>query len=195
MRLKPIKPGMVIHFETDEEKKMLLEALEEQGYVWTGGAKPTTDSAFLYSTLHVYSSNKTIPYKHIALSNDNGNTKFSDLIIPELSAEEEAYNKGLNDAWELARKIVLREYDGGMSVKDFYNIFDKTMADEDVLKKFTPQEALAKIAAYEKEQAEIKAGDVVSHDGLKGVVTRVTDDCIYTICMMILVSVRRGLRG
>ena len=88
MRLKPIEPGMVIHFETDEEKKILLEALEEQGYVWTGGAKPTTDSAFLYSTIHVYSNNSLIPYKHITLSNDDGNMEFSNLIIPELSAEE-----------------------------------------------------------------------------------------------------------
>lgn len=75
--------------------------------------------------------------------------------------EMDMYNAGLNDAWELARKIVLDEIDGGMSVKDFYNIFDKTMGDEDVLKKFTPKEVIAKLEAYEKSKDEIKVGDVV----------------------------------
>ena len=34
MRLKEIKPGMVIHCKNDEEKKALLEEAERIGYVW-----------------------------------------------------------------------------------------------------------------------------------------------------------------
>ena len=34
MRLKEIKPGMVIHCKNDEEKKALLEEAERLGYVW-----------------------------------------------------------------------------------------------------------------------------------------------------------------
>ena len=94
-------------------------------------------------------------------------------LIDELKRDE--YNRGLNDAWELAKKIVLSEIDGGMSAKEFYNIFDKNMADEDVLKKFTPQEALAKLEAYEKSKKEVeekfKVGDIVTfEDGTKGMV-------------------------
>ena len=90
-----------------------------------------------------------------------------------LLKREDEYNRGLNDAWELAKKIVLSESDGGMSVKDFYSIFDKTMGDEDVLKKFTPQEALAKLESYEQSKKEIKVGDVVFNDDTMetGVVT------------------------
>ena len=40
MRLKEIKPGMVIHCKSDEEKKALLEEAERLGYVWTDKSCP-----------------------------------------------------------------------------------------------------------------------------------------------------------
>ena len=73
---------------------------------------------------------------------------------------EEKYNKGLNDAWELARKLVLSVSDGGISIKDFEIIFGAGLDYKDILKIMTPQEALAKIEAYEKSQ-QIQVGDVV----------------------------------
>ena len=65
------------------------------------------------------------------------------------------------DAWELARKIVLDISEGGIPEIDMRSMFGKKWTVSDVLKNYTPQEALAKLEAYEKEQNEIKVGDVV----------------------------------
>ena len=85
MRLKEIKPGMVIHCKSDEEKKALLEEAERLGYVWTDKSCPTDFQAFEQTgmTIHFYNSG------FIAWTNKTkGATEFSDLIMPELTAEE-----------------------------------------------------------------------------------------------------------
>ena len=90
MRLKEIKPGMAIHCKNDEEKKALLEEAERLGYRWSGKAKLPTEKAF-YSgmTIHFYDKNVFDDYKHITWSDKtDGVTEFSDLILPELTAEE-----------------------------------------------------------------------------------------------------------
>jgi hypothetical protein len=79
-------------------------------------------------------------------------------------AEEKAYNRGLNDAWDAAKKI----HDGQIS----YEVFglDKTgngLSYASPLnwgETITAQEVIAKIKAYEdkqKQDAEIKVGDEV----------------------------------
>lgn len=95
MRLKEIKPGMVIHCKNDDEKKALLEEADRLGYVWyrTKG-KPTERSVHrIGCTIHFYdagTSSFSADYKHITHSCDTGDSviEFSDLIIPELTAEE-----------------------------------------------------------------------------------------------------------
>ena len=90
MRLKEIKPGMVIHCKNDDEKKALLEEAERLGYRWGGTANlPTSMPNNLGSTIHFHEKNEFIGFKHIAWSkNTEGVTEFSDLIMPELTAEE-----------------------------------------------------------------------------------------------------------
>ena len=85
--------------------------------------------------------------------------------------QDEAYNKGLEDAWKLAKKIVVNTDNGGMSLSEIQNVFNYSSS-HTVLRIFTPQEALAKLEAYEKEQEEIKVGDVVTdlNNVTKGVV-------------------------
>ena len=73
-------------------------------------------------------------------------------------ADKEAYNKGLNDAWELAKKLW---HNDARTNDDIYGIEYFI----DIANDYTPQEALAKLEAYEKEQNEIKVGDVVKVDG------------------------------
>ena len=73
--------------------------------------------------------------------------------------EKKAYNKALNNVWELMKAIFLHESEAGLSVSEFVKIYDGA-SPKDILKNFTPQEALAKLDAYQKEQAEIKVGDV-----------------------------------
>ena len=62
------------------------------------------------------------------------------------------YNKGLNDAWELAKEVwamSLRERDDAFGYEKFI----------DVLEDYTPQEAFAKLEEY--EDSKIEVGDVV----------------------------------
>ena len=83
MKLKEIKPGMVIHCKNDEEKKALLEEAERLGYVWiVNGKNPTDETTITESTIHIL-------LKHITWSDTTeGAIEFSDLILPEMTAEE-----------------------------------------------------------------------------------------------------------
>ena len=85
MRLKEIKPGMVIHCKNDEEKKALLEEAERLGYLWDNGAKPT--KAYLPSNTLVFQENGLKKKIYWTVDSEN-HTEFSDLILPELTAEE-----------------------------------------------------------------------------------------------------------
>ena len=93
MRLKEIKPGMSVHCKNDDEKKALLEEAERLGYVWFEiKRKPTEDVGALLNTIHFYAAGNghfSAKYKHITQSGrTEGAIEFSDLIIPEMSAEE-----------------------------------------------------------------------------------------------------------
>lgn len=95
MRLKPIKPGMAIHYKNDEEKKALLEEAERLGYLWYGTKRNPTvkTNESIGNTIHFYDAGKscfTANYKHITHSIQirENVTEFSDLIIPELTAGE-----------------------------------------------------------------------------------------------------------
>lgn len=99
-----------------------------------------------------------------------------------LHTTDESYNKGLNDAWELAKKIAALEDDGGYSCEELENIFGH-VATASVLKVFTPQEALAKVKAYEEEHIRIRVGDVVKLKGTsyEAVVTRVSETILHCL--------------
>lgn len=73
--------------------------------------------------------------------------------IALMDARKEAYNQGLNDAWELLRKL------SGLKSDEFIKIYDTCILYE-VIYKNTPQEALAKLKVY--EDSKIKVGDVVA---------------------------------
>ena len=83
MKLKEIKPGMAIHCKNDEEKRALLEEAERLGYVWiVNGKNPTDETTISGSTIHIL-------LKHITWSDTTeGAIEFSDLILPEMTAEE-----------------------------------------------------------------------------------------------------------
>lgn len=83
-------------------------------------------------------------------------------------AEQEAYKKGLDEAWELARKIVAFPNDGGLRTDDLVKIFGLGTSRQ-VIRKCTASEALAKLRDYEaRKKAEdeaVKVGDEVITDG------------------------------
>lgn len=89
--------------------------------------------------------------------------------------EQYSYNKGLEEGWELLKKMY------NMDADDFADVFD-TLCYEEVLNEYTPQEAKDNIAHWE-ESNELKAGDIVvsKHTGMTALATRVTENIIYVI--------------
>lgn len=85
----------------------------------------------------------------------------------------EAYQKGLNDAWECARTIFCT------STGELARIFDLEEDDNGLLwvyHEYTASEAIEKLKAYEQEQdGEIKVGDEVINQNKTAVVTEITD--------------------
>lgn len=79
--------------------------------------------------------------------------------VPDMTAEE---------AWDLARKIEAMRSDVLLEIFCMDSCYC-------ILQDFTPQEAKAKIEAWEAEK-EIKVGDVVDHNGEIGIVTNTDDE-------------------
>lgn len=90
--------------------------------------------------------------------------------------KKESYQRGLNDAWEAARKICLEEDDGGIpasAINDIFNVRNYRYA----VKDYSASECIEKIRAYEQKQKEIQVGDeIVCSNGEKYVVFIVYDE-------------------
>lgn len=86
-----------------------------------------------------------------------------------------AYQRGLNDAWEAARKIYLPTEYGGIHADVKRQIFNNTSA-SGIFEKVSASEAIEKIRQYEeKPEKEIKVGDEVTDDkGDTGVCTEIS---------------------
>ena len=100
---------------------------------------------------------------------------------------DEAYQRGLNDAWDVARKIAVETDDGGVSISDLYKIFG-TESMCMIMKNNTVYDAIAKLKAYEDKQKDddhIKVGDCVYDKEEQprddGVVTWVGKDTAYVM--------------
>ena len=157
MRLKEIKPGMVIHCKNDEEKKALLEEAERLGYVWYyQKRKPTAmPIEMIFSTIHFYDANKkngfTADYKHITQSEqtEENVTEFSDLILPEITAEE-------------AIKINTELCAGTCDECPLYNVDGYSDCDDLCIK--NPEKAVELLAKWksehEKKEPEIETVDI-----------------------------------
>ena len=83
------------------------------------------------------------------LKAENGN------VIWEI---EQAFDRGCNEAWELARKITSTV--GGLSSSELVEIFNAFLP-RDILSNNTYPEAAAKVAQWEKAKEEIKRGDII----------------------------------
>ena len=82
------------------------------------------------------------------LKAENGN------VIWEI---ERAFDRGCNAAWELARKIVLKN---GYSAYDLHEIFN-CCGSHQALEDYTYPEAAAKVSEWKKAKEEIKVGDII----------------------------------
>lgn len=87
-----------------------------------------------------------------------------EVIQPQFSNPviEKAYNTGLNDAWEFAKKLV------GV-LDDFVDLsYDEVFGygiDLEIMNVLTIQEAIAKLKAYEEKQKVFLLGEVVEIEG------------------------------
>ena len=99
----------------------------------------------------------------------------------KLEVKTSTYTKGLNDAWEAARKIMLCKSKGGLGYEVALKIFqqaDITGTEHfDILRTYSASEAIAKIKEYEekqeeqaKEEEKFKVGDEVISDERRFVV-------------------------
>lgn len=85
------------------------------------------------------------------LKAENGN------VIWEI---EQAFDRGCNAAWKLAKKIVDDVWNGGYSEEKLKQIFGNAISQLCIVKN-TYSEAAAKVAEWEKAKEKIKVGDVL----------------------------------
>ena len=75
--------------------------------------------------------------------------------------QDEAYQRGLEDAWNVARKIAVETDDGGVSIEALYKMFG-TESMCMIMKNNTVHDATDKLKAYEDKQKDrIEVGDIV----------------------------------
>ena len=167
MKLKEIKPGMVIHCKTENEASRLMCELSYLGYNWWNG-KSICELHFEDSVEgcgYWIKNDKKVDWARIGYYRERTAeygeiTPFSSLII-----EEKTYEDGLNEAWNFIRKI----YD--LKCDDIDKIFNTNGGVYGVISPTVPiKDMIAKLEAYEAEK-QIEVGDVVMGNIFKGVVT------------------------
>jgi len=97
---------------------------------------------------------------------------------------DEAYQEGLNDAWECAKKLTLLSSDGGFSSKIIKEIFGTTNS-YSIFDNMSVSTVVDKIKDYEEKQkqadAEIRVGDEVIVNGDRAIVIKVDIDYWYRV--------------
>ena len=76
---------------------------------------------------------------------------------------EGAYQRGLEDAWETAKKIFGYEIDGGLDIDELKKAFGSDVyCTADIIRTNTAEQAIAKLKAYDDKHSDcIEVGDVV----------------------------------
>lgn len=98
---------------------------------------------------------------------------------------DRAYQKGLEEAWETAKKIITiykRPELLNMGFKCDGNDYNFSIIVED----YTASEAIAKIKEYEEQQKQFVVGDEVYSDAFddKGIITHITADKVSCVCII-----------
>ena len=116
------------------------------------------------------------------LNSDYINEHFGEL-------QDDAYKRGLEDAWEAARKIFGYEIDGGIPIDKIGRVFgyseNATFCAADIIRHNTASEAIAKLKAYEdgNHSDRIEVGDeVIDKDGDTTIVTNIHERLFDGLC-------------
>ncbi len=96
---------------------------------------------------------------------------------------QDGFHKGLEEAWECAKRLVYLSIDGGMTYDDISKAFGFHVTNTaDIFKTYTAHEAIEKIREYESKlnepdkEYEIQIGDEVMGTYGKGYVTGIEGD-------------------
>lgn len=90
-------------------------------------------------------------------------------------AKKKAHEKGMWDAWNIARRIYGEEDKGGLPMTVITDVFGVEHL-YDVLFDYTPDDAMKIIAEYDAEMNKVKEGDVVEILEQTGVVLAIDDE-------------------
>lgn len=121
-----------------------------------------------------------ISYTYRSNGTNYGTDESVELKAEDKGQEMKTYEDGLNEAWELARKIVCRETDGGKPIKWVEDTFGSVRTDI-VLRNYSASEAIKQV----KEHEEIKVGDEVTNDkDWEGVVTWISPLGEYLVIIL-----------
>ena len=93
MKLKEIKPGMVIHCKTEEEAELFYKWLKEKENI-TDTEKIELRKGIMNAFKNNYCFKKEERLCRVVVNWGDEAVEFSDLILPETMTEEEAYKKG-----------------------------------------------------------------------------------------------------
>ena len=128
----------------------------------TNGEKNTILHSISQSALAIYTTGYNDGVKDGNINNGTFEAKI-----------KEAYEKGLNDAWECAKKITLPVSHGGASWEKLKEIYNYPSYPQ-VMKEFSAAEAIAKMEKANK----IEVGDevITTYNETRGVVTRLFEN-------------------
>ena len=114
-----------------------------------------------------------IQVQTIVLKSDEIEELNSDYINEHFGwLQDDAYQRGLDEAWEAARKIFGPNTDGGYCMEQIREILGKRslFCATDVIRQCTINEVIEKLKAYEEKQKaedDIKLGDEKAEDDIK----------------------------
>lgn len=182
MKLKEIKPGMVIWCRTEEEANQLFFYLRNNGVTWSSGAALKETDYYTVDCIngvgYLFKERDKLEIARFGYYVENA--KYYEQIVPFslLVVEEKTYEDGLNEAWGLYNKIYEMSYETRNKV---FGVNSYNNGVTSIYKKFTPQEVVTKLAEYEAKQ--FTAGDVVQEKDTfcKVVVTRAEEDTLYIV--------------
>ena len=162
------------HYEFNNNFNLWEESIDKLVEPLTAYTEPLEDKIkkLMEENIRLIAENTKLKAKDDVLktSCDDYEEKVNDMC-------DTARAEGQDEAWELARKIILPPSKGGMSSDDYIAIFGNCISEAYVMKNYTYQEAAAKVAEWEEGKDEIKVGDIVKHNETEytGIVTRVSE--------------------
>jgi hypothetical protein len=160
------------------EKKYIVELYDENvksvaGYDWLQLLISVADKSVMVET-----AIQLLPYTESDIEKNVREEAYEkgyqDAVVKigsdEQAIAEKAYQSGLSDAWEAARKLVLDSNHGGLTNYDIEEIFG--VDEEQAIINYSASEAIEKIRQYEQEQ---------EMGGLRQNIQTIVDQCGYTL--------------